>query len=288
MIDLNQLIIDGKYSCTEAQIQEIKQLLSSCPNNSPSLEQIWQMMDDVWDKLGCDNKNLNWQKISAFYNHPVWILNGLFIEQDELSIQHRKSIGNWINLNSEKIRYVVDYGGGMGTLAQIISESNQDICVDIYEPYPSQVAVTRLEKYPNINFVGELINCKYDCLVSTDVLEHVADPLSLLAQMIDAVGLNGYLIIANCFYPVIKCHLPRTFHFRYTFKIFAKLMGLKALENDQVLHGTIYVKEKEESLNWQQIRLLELCSKSIYPLLKMLHILKALPRGYAIIKKIAA
>ena len=280
MIELNQLIIDGKYPCTEAQIQEIKKLLSSSPNNSPSLEQIWQMMDDVWDKLGCDNKNLNWEKISAFYNHPVWILNGLFIEQHQLSMQHRQSISDWINVNSEQIKYIVDYGGGMGTLAKVIAESNQNISIDIYEPYPSQVAVKRLEKYPNIKFVDELKKCKYDCIVSTDVLEHVAEPLSLFAQMINSVRLDGYLIIANCFYPVIKCHLPSTFHLRYTFKIFAKLMGLKLIGACQGSHATVYLKETEKSLNWRRIRQVEKLSKSIYPMLKSLH------EGYRGLKKI--
>ena len=271
MIDLGQLVIDDKYICTKEQIQEINKLLSSCLNNSPSLEQIWQMMDDVWDELGCgDNKNLNWEKISAFYNHPVWILNGLFIEQHELSMQHRQSISNWINANNKKIRYVIDYGGGMGTLAKVITESNQNISIDIYEPYPSQVAVKRLEKFPNIKFIDELKKSKYDCLVSTDVLEHVADPLSLFAQMINSVSLDGYLIIANCFTPVIKCHLPSTFHLRYTFKIFAKLMGLKLIGACQGSHAKVYVKEKEKSLNWRLIRQVETFSKSIYPVLKSL------------------
>ena len=83
-IDLNQLIINDKYICTETQRQELEQLFASYPHNTLSVEPLWQMMDDVWDRLGCDNQNLNWDKISAFYNHPVWILNGLFVEQDEL------------------------------------------------------------------------------------------------------------------------------------------------------------------------------------------------------------
>ncbi|MDJ0636514.1 MAG: methyltransferase domain-containing protein [Xenococcaceae cyanobacterium MO_188.B29] len=281
MIDISQLLIDKKYICTEAQIQELKKLLSSYPNNSPSLEQMWQMMDDVWDALGCDNKNLNWEKISAFYNHPVWILNGLFIEQHDLSMQHRQSISNWINLNSEQIKYVVDYGGGMGTLAKLIAESNPSLSIDIYEPYPSQVAIKSLTSYSNIQFVDKLKNFQYDCLISTDVLEHVADPLGIFAQMISSVKLGRSLIIANCFAPVIKCHLPSTFHLRYTFKIFAKLMGLKLIGACQETHATVYLKEKEKSLNWRLIRQVETLSKSIYPILKSLH------EGYRGLKKLA-
>ena len=95
--------------------------------------------------------------------------------------------------------------------------------------------------------------------------------ISLFAQMINSVRLDGYLIIANCFAPVIKCHLPSTFHLRYTFKIFAKLMGLKLIGACQGSHATVYVKEKEKSLNWTQIRQVEGLSKSLFPVLKSLH-----------------
>lgn len=270
-IDLNQLMVDGKCICTESQMRELKQMLSSHPDNSPSQEQIWQMMDDVWERLGCDNQNLNWEKIAAFYSHPVWILNGLFIEQDQLSIQHRQSISNWINSHSDKIKYILDYGGGMGTLAKLIAESNPDFYIDIYEPYPSQVAIAKLRNYQTIQFVDKLKANTYDCLVSTDVLEHVADPLTLFAQMIGSVKLNGYLVIANCFAPTIECHLPTTFHLCYTFKIFAKLMGLKRLGVCGGSHAMIYCKEREKSINWKQIRQIEALSRLSYPLLDVLY-----------------
>jgi 2-polyprenyl-6-hydroxyphenyl methylase/3-demethylubiquinone-9 3-methyltransferase len=281
-INFNELTSDDKYVCTEAQIQEMQQLLSSCPNNSPSVEQMWQMIDDVWDRLGCDNENLDWDKISAFYNHPVWILNGLFIEQHELSMQHRQSISNWIDLHSKTIKSVVDYGGGMGTLAKLIADNNPNLSIDIYEPYPSQLAIERLAGYPTIKFIDQLKSNTYDCLVSTDVLEHVVDPLELFAQMIDAVKLGGYLIIVYCFDPVIKCHLPRTFHLRYTFKIFAKLMGLKSMGVCRGnRHAKVYLKTTEKSFNWQQIRQVEVLSKSVYPVLDLLD------RSYKGLKKYA-
>lgn len=270
-IDINGLLIDNKSTFTESEIQEIKQLLLSCPNNSISVEHIWHMMDHVWDQLGCDNQNLNEKKLSAFYSHPVWILNGLFIEQDAISIQHRQSIANWININSEKIKYVVDYGGGMGTLARAIADKNSNFYIDIYEPYPSQVAIDKLDGYPTVKFVDRLENETYDCLVSTDVLEHVKDPLNLLAEMIDSVKLGGYLIVAHCFQPTIKCHLPTTFHLRFTFQLFTKLMGLKFIEACPKSHATVYLKDKKQPVNWQQIRQVETLSKFAFPMLKSLH-----------------
>ena len=49
---------------------------------------------------------------------------------------------------------------------------------------------------------------QFDFVIASHVLEHVEDPLIVLSIMIDSVRINGYLVIANCFYPVIKCHLP--------------------------------------------------------------------------------
>ena len=129
-------------------------------------------------------------------------------------MQHRQAIANWIDSNSNQIHKVVDYGGGMGTIPKLITATNSNLQVDIYEPYPSQFAIKRLEEYPSIGFVDQLPDGKYDCLISTDVLEHVVDPLAVFEKMIKAVRTGGYLLIANNFNPVIKCHLPQTFHFR--------------------------------------------------------------------------
>ena len=245
--------------------QEIQKLIATLPNEFVDLHQIWQLIDQVWDEMGCDNNNLDEAKITAFYKHPVWLLNGFFIEQHDLSLQHRHAIADWILQHS--ISRVLDFGGGFGTLARITANKSDflkiDIKIDIYEPYPSDFVISQCSCYHSIDFVNSLNN-KYDCLVSTDVLEHVPDPLKLFEQMIDSVNLNGYLVIANCFRPVIKCHLPMTFHFRYTFKLFTKLMGLKTLGLCKGSHAIIYQKIEEKPINWKMIRLMENCSRSLY------------------------
>ncbi|HAC64798.1 MAG TPA: hypothetical protein DCF68_15015, partial [Cyanothece sp. UBA12306] len=136
---------------------------------------------------------------------------------------------------------------------------------DIYEPYPTQYAQLKTQKYKNINFVNSLTT-DYDCLISTDVLEHVNDPLDLLAKMIESVKLNGYLIIANHFYPSIKCHLPSTFHFRFTFDQFAHKMGLINKGTCEANHIIIYKKVAQINFDWQQLRKMEANSKFWFPL----------------------
>jgi SAM-dependent methyltransferase len=250
---------------------EIQKLLHTLPDGNINLHQIWQLMDQVWDNLGCDNNDLDQDKITAFYKHPIWLLNGFFIEQHELSLQHRHVISNWIVQQLNDVNgNVLDFGGGFGTLARMIANKSNSIKIDIYEPYPSDFSISQCSCYPAISFVDNL-NDKYDFLVSTDVLEHVPDPLELLWQMIESVNMNGYLVIANCFYPVIKCHLPSTFHFRYSFDEFAKVMGLTTIGLCEGSHATIYQKIAATSIDWKKVRQMERYSQKLYSLREFKH-----------------
>ncbi len=246
--------------------QEILKLLNRENEDiKTELEQMWYLMDLVWDDYGCDNKKLDWREIGKFYSHPVWLLNGLFIEQHEVSMGHRHAISNWVVKNNFK--NVVDYGGGFGTLARLIAEKDTSIKMNIYEPHPSEFGLKRASEFENIYIIDKL-ESSYDCLLSTDVLEHVPDPLSDFSNMIDSVKIDGYLIIANAFYPMIKCHLPQDFHFRYTFNMFAKMMGLEVVGNLEGSHATIFKKIETKELNWGKIRLYESLSKIAFPLLE--------------------
>ena len=68
---------------------------------------------------------------------------------------------------------------------------------------------------------------EYDVIIAQDVLEHVEDPVGLAIALTESVKENGLIVFANCFYPVIKCHLPKTFHLRYTFRFVMEIYGLK-------------------------------------------------------------
>ncbi len=250
------------------EIAEISKLLTREDKSIlDDLAQMWYLMDLIWDDHNCDNKNLNWDCIGKFYSHPVWLLNGLFIEQHEVSMGHRHAISDWIVENSFK--NVVDYGGGFGTLARLIAEKDTSIGMNIYEPHPSEFGLKRASEFNNINIIGKLEG-GYDCLMSTDVLEHVPDPLNDFDNMIKSVKLNGYLIIANAFYPMIKCHLPQDFHFRYTFNQFAKMMGLEVVCVLEGSHATIFRKVKLVEPNWNKIRFYEKLSKIAFPIIEIM------------------
>lgn len=266
-----------EHHLTNSERTEIKSLLEHCPTGKTDLEQMWYLMDFVWDDYGCDNRKLDWGVIGEFYSHPVWLLNGLFLEQDDVSMGHRYAISDWVKENGAK--HVVDYGGGFGTLARLIAEKGSEIIIDIYEPHPSEFGLKRASEFSNINIVDNL-SSGYDVLTSTDVLEHVPDPLMDFSTMIDNVNQGGYLIIANCFYPVIKCHLPQNFHFRFTFNIFARMMGLEVCGVLEGSHATLFKKTKQKQVNWKLIRTIEYLSKCsffiIQPLISLLRPVKRL------------
>ncbi|KAM3092412.1 class I SAM-dependent methyltransferase [Phormidesmis sp. 146-35] len=266
--------LEWDANLSNQESKEIKRLLLKAKHSPPDLQDIWNLMDVVWNELNCDNVRLNWEEISAFYRHPIWILYGLFVEQDETSLRHRQLISDWINQN--QITSVVDFGGGFGTLARMLAEKGKKLTIDVCEPHPSQYAILKTKSYENIKFV-ESLERKYDCLISTDVLEHVPDPLNSLAEMIAAVKIDGYLIVANCFRPVIKCHLPMTFHFRYTFNLFAEMMGLKMIHKLNGSHAFVYQKVSVGSFDWKKLRRLEKVSKILFPLISFgTHLLKAI------------
>lgn len=247
----------------QKSITEITKLIALKPEKGFSdLEFIWYLMDWVWDEIGCGNEKMNLNKMAEFYSHPVWLLNGLFIEQDEESMRHRHAISDWIV--QKQLKCIIDYGGGFGTLAKLISMKNEKALIDIYEPFPSDYSLNIINEYAHI-FLTDQLSKQYDCLVSTDVLEHVYNPLETLSDMISCLKVGGYLVIANCFLPVIKCHLPQNLHLNYTFSLFARMMGMAALYNIKGSHAMVYKKVNVTSPDWQQIRYLEKLSKSMYP-----------------------
>lgn len=251
----------------QTEKEEIEKLLKREKQGLSDLEQMWYLMDLIWDDYGCNNKNLNWEKIGKFYSHPVWLLNGLFIEQHDVSMGHRHAISDWIIQNNFK--NVVDYGGGFGTLARLVAQKDKNIKMNVYEPHPSEFGLKMVAEFENISVIGKL-ESNYDCLMSTDVLEHVPDPLKDFAEMTKSVKLSGYLVIANAFYPMIKCHLPQDFHFRYSFNMFAKMMGLEVVGILEGSHATIFKKVEEVEPNWKKIRFYEKISKVTFPIIEVL------------------
>jgi 2-polyprenyl-3-methyl-5-hydroxy-6-metoxy-1,4-benzoquinol methylase len=252
-------VIDpNQYNLSLAERRAIvRQLLHV--GSDPSLEQLWSLMDQAWDMYGCNYQHPDSDRLASFYRDSVWLLNGMFIEQHDESMSHRQAItAAVVSLLPER---VLDFGGGFGTLARLLATALPNTEVTICEPYPPRHGIESCKPFANIRFIPKLTTQSVDVLVSTDVLEHVPDPLSLLAAMVDAVRPGGHLLIANCFYPVIACHLPCTFHLRYSFNDFCRALGLEVLGPCVGSHATIYRRTHVLKPNWMRLRVMECYSQ---------------------------
>ena len=214
--------------CNELVSNKDKIYLLNLPKDLPSIQWVYDEIDRIWDSLELNNKKpFLEQDINSFYNHPVWIMNGLFAEADPLSKNHRINIAKFINENN--VKKLADYGGGSATFATLVFSQNSSMHIDIVEPYVSEFFKEKISNYTSINFVNDFIINDYDAAISQDVLEHIEDPIETAFKIASNVKEGGLVIFADCYHPVIKCHLPSTFYLRHTFKFIMKKMGLDFL-----------------------------------------------------------
>ena len=112
-----------------------------------------------------------------------------------------------------------------------------------------------------------------------DVLEHVEEPILLANKIASAVRKGGIVIFANCFHPVIQCHLPSTFHLRYTFPWVMKALGLRYVGTvEGAEHAQVF--RVDGPLDLENARKAERVSRLIGPLVNPLRaVLSWIKRG---------
>jgi len=132
----------------------------------------------------------------------------------------------------------------------------------------------------NVKIINKLNNKKYDYIFTTDVLEHVEDPLSLILTFNRHLKNGGTLVAAWNFTPCIKCHLPRHFHFRYTMhRWIIPSLGFSFLERAQGGHGYVFKKTKEaDKYLIKKACRMALISKMAYPIFRILSFIKRIIR----------
>ena len=256
------------YSMPQSWLsQDEARYLTGLPQALPTVEWVWGEMDRVWQQIGLDNRTpLDHQPIGDFYKNPVWLMNGVFTALDPVSASHREAIAR--RLAASEAKFIADYGGGFGQLALAITRAVPGAKVSIIEPYPSRAGIEQLQSEPRIQFVSNISAESYDAIVAQDVLEHVADPIRLAGEIAGGVRKGGIVIFANCFYPVIQCHLPSTFHLRHTFPIVMKALGLRYVGRvDGASHAQVF--ERTGHLDIGSARRAERISRLLGPALNL-------------------
>lgn len=233
-----------------------------------TLAELWQQMDEAWETLGLNEYAPDPAALAAFYRHPVWARNGRFTETDPVSLGHRLALVRrlaWLNPAR-----VLDYGGGFGAVARMYAASAPGAQVDVYEPFPAAEALARAAALPNLRYVDHL-NGPYAAVIALDVLEHLTDPLATLAELAEVLAPGGVLILANNFYPVIRCHLPGTFYLRYSFDWFAQALGLQRIGQVPGSPAVAYRRVRRVPPDWPRLRRMERLARIAYPALRSLH-----------------
>lgn len=272
---------DGKEAIINAQLMKllsntekdfIEQSLKRF-NGSLALEDLWGLMDEVWLKIGCDPLVMD-ERITEFYRHPVWVLNGIFVENDPESVSNREKFAKEVAML--RPHRIADFGGGFGSLARLIGQRLPAAEVEVIEPHPHKAAASLATRSGNVRFVDELTG-EYDVIIATDVFEHVPDPIGLCAEVAGKIRKGGKFLIANAFEPMILCHLPQLFHWYFAWDLAMKEMGLSP--GKRVAYGRFY--ERIGDLSVAGPRELEKIAERIQPFVKVL------PRGRAKIGHLA-
>ena len=235
-------------------------------------------MDRVWYEQKLNNsKLLSEQPIGRYYSHPVWLMNGIFSSCDLASLKHRESIAE--HLNDLGAKNIADYGGGFGQLSLSIASLIKDANVSIIEPYPSKVGIERLKNISQIKMISDLKSDEYDAIIVQDVLEHVDDPIKLAFDISKLIHQEGYMIVANCFYPTIQSHIPSTFHLRHMFIFVMQALGLKYIGPvPGANHAQVF--QRIGDYNFEKARKAETLSKFIGPKINLIRKILAYIKKY--------
>ena len=223
----------------------------------PTLESMWELLNEQWKLYNCDPTIMD-KRITNFYQHPVWVLNGLFIEQHELSLSQRVGIANWVK--TEQPFRIADFGGGYGTLARLIAMRLPESIIEVIDPHPHNLATEVSRAYTNLIYKHTL-DGEYNLILATDVFEHVPNPILLLSETSKHLKIGGKYFIANCFSPVIDCHLPQLFHLSFSWDIILESIGL--IKESNIEYGESYIK-KFDAISLDNAYKLEKLAKLVY------------------------
>ncbi|MCM1981244.1 methyltransferase domain-containing protein [Lyngbya confervoides] len=193
--------------------RETHQYLSSTEQeNGVTIQRLWEILDQAWDEMQTPRSQADFPKfLHDYYQHPVWLINAAFSESDEGTISDRLAAVRLIAHTQPK--KILDFGGGIGTVARLCSMNlpyaEKIDVVDITDF--RQTIQSYLAEFPNIR-VLERPDPAYDAIISTEVLEHVLDPIETVVEMNALLRIGGSFAASWSFAPCIKCHLPQNFH----------------------------------------------------------------------------
>ena len=243
-----------------------------------TIQRLWQILDQGWAETQLSTCHTPFsQFLYEYYQHPVWLINAAFSESDESTIADRLAAVRLISHSHPQ--KVLDFGGGIGTVARLCSITLSDVqnihLVDITDF--RHTTQSYLKNFPNIRVLTQP-DPPYDAIVSTEVLEHLSDPIQAVIEMNNLLRIGGSFAASWSFGPCIKCHLPQNFHLRHLMVWIIRSLGFGFYgfeRRGSWVYG--YVKHSDITPNMiRQARFLEQLSRLPLPIDRLLLLLRGL------------
>jgi len=224
----------------------LKPHVSSFLERPPTVQELWRILDAVWDQMGIETENGD--SLKEYYSHPIWLYNGLIVESNPICVKTRYEIIQLAKKYSP--RTVLDLGGGTGILLKIahaeIPQADRFDLVDISIKWESYVS-EGLRPFGRIRALDHP-QPPYDVVLSTEVMEHLRNPFEAISSINKFLKPRGVFIGTWSFYPMTRCHLPQNFYLARIFHNAVTLFGFKLLE--KVNCGSfIFVYEKKRDIS---------------------------------------
>ncbi len=248
--------------------------------HNPTLQQIWRILDLAWNELSetTPNKSDTSKFLHEYYQHPVWLINAAFCESDQATINDRLAAVRLIA--HVQPRKILDFGGGIGTVSRLCATTlpQEAELIDLVDITEFRHTIKQyLSDFPNIRIL-EKPDSPYDAVISTEVLEHLIDPIGAVVEINRLLRVGGAFAASWSFAPVIKCHLPQNFHLRRLMPWIIRSLGF-GFYGFERRGSTVYgfVKHSEVTpAMLKQARFLELISRLPIPSDRLLLLMRGL------------
>jgi ubiquinone/menaquinone biosynthesis C-methylase UbiE len=261
--------------------QAVQYLSPSELSHGLTIQRLWAILDQVWDELLAEQSTTVKTDFSGFlknyYQHPVWLINAAFSESDEMTLSDRLAA---VRLISHVQPYkILDFGGGIGTVSRLCSlHLSQAKAIDLVDITDFKTILkTYLAEFSNIRILDQP-DPLYDAVISTEVLEHVMDPIEVIIEINRLLRVGGAFAASWSFVPCIKCHLPQNFHLKRLMVWIIRSLGF-GFYGFERRATTVYSFVKHSDVTPQMIRtarFLEFCSRFPLPIDRIMLILRGL------------
>ncbi len=130
----------------------------------------------------------------------------------------------------------LDFGCGPGPVLGFLME-REDFTVDLYDPY----------FFPDDAYV----QCEYDVITATEVLEHLRDPRGVLQELVPLLAPGGILAIMTHLHPGAEEFLPWWYHRDPTHIVFYSERTFQWLQ--QHLGVRLIYSDGEKTLTFRRV-----------------------------------